>query len=66
MEWFLSLAAYGDLGGEPDPEDEDVKLLPNIIEKVLIPKITGQFLLMPPTASVYSFSSPKLSRMKMM
>lgn len=40
MEWFLSLAAYGDLGGEPDPEDEDVKLLPNIIEKVLIPKIT--------------------------
>ena len=41
MNWFCSLILYGDHGGEPDVEDDDLKLLPNIIEKVLIQKITG-------------------------
>lgn len=42
MAWFTSLIMYGHHGGEIDLEDDDVKLLPNVIEKIVIPKLTGK------------------------
>ena len=41
MPWYESLLFYGfsDMDGL-DPEDPDVKLLPSLVEKVLIPKLT--------------------------
>ena len=43
MNWYRTLVQYGDHGGQVTAEDEDTKLLPNIIEKVLIPKLAGEF-----------------------
>ncbi|KAK3577424.1 hypothetical protein CHS0354_032273 [Potamilus streckersoni] len=38
--WFECLLFYGFKEGEPiDKEDDDVKLLPSIVEKILIPKL---------------------------
>ena len=42
MNWFKTLAMYGHIPDELDVNDEDIKLVPNIIEKVLIPKLTGK------------------------
>ena len=41
MQWFQAVAMYGDHGNITDTGDEDLKLLPCLIEKVLIPKLTG-------------------------
>lgn len=41
MLWYSTLAMFGDYGDvKVESEDDDIKLLPNIIEKVLIPKLT--------------------------
>lgn len=43
MAWFHALAMYGDVvGGKMEDEDEDLQILPKVIEKVLIPKLTGE------------------------
>ena len=42
MEWYESLMFYGYREGEDlDPKDSDLKLIPSLIEKVLLPKLTG-------------------------
>lgn len=42
MKWFHALAMYGDVEGKIEKEDEDIQILPKIIEKVLIPKLIGE------------------------
>ncbi len=43
MLWFQVLMFYGYReGSEPDPEDEDLQLIPRLVETVVLPKITGQ------------------------
>ena len=44
MMWFEVLMFYGfqEGGVEPDPDDEDLQLIPNLVDKVVIPRITGQ------------------------
>lgn len=42
MDWFSLLLFYGCREGEePDPSDQDSQLLPQLVDKVLIPKLTG-------------------------
>ncbi|XP_064627952.1 PAX3- and PAX7-binding protein 1-like [Lineus longissimus] len=42
MPWFQTLMFYGFKEGDAiDPNDADVKLLPSVIEKVLLPKLTA-------------------------
>jgi GC-rich sequence DNA-binding factor len=42
MSWFETLIFYGHQDGVTiAPNDSDLKLMPNIIEKVLLPKLTG-------------------------
>ena len=43
MSWYSALVMYGchDTGGALLVEDSDIKLIPSIIEKVLLPKLTG-------------------------
>ena len=42
MRWFSLLLFYGyRQGEEPNPSDEDTQLLPRLVDKVLIPKLTG-------------------------
>ena len=41
--WFQILMFYGFQEGEdPERDDEDVQLVPNIVEKVVLPKLTGK------------------------
>ena len=40
MRWYESLMFYGSQEGQ-DKSDADLKLIPNLIEKVLLPKLTG-------------------------
>ena len=41
--WFNVLMFYGFLEGtEPDRDDEDILLIPNIVEKAVLPKLTGE------------------------
>jgi len=42
-KWFNSLIFYGwkDTSLEP-PKDDDLKLVPNLVDKVILPKLTGQ------------------------
>ncbi len=42
MEWFNSLAMYAHHAGQVAANDEDAKLIPYIIEKVVIPRLTGE------------------------
>ncbi len=41
--WFNVLMFYGFLeGAEPERDDEDILLIPNIVEKAVLPKLTGE------------------------
>ena len=58
MEWFSLLLFYGYREGEePSLSDQDSQLLPRLVDKVLIPKLTGRTNLShvyhhPPTVAV--------------
>lgn len=41
MLWFESLLFYGCEEHEQEKDDADVSLLPTIVERVLLPKLTG-------------------------
>ena len=43
MLWFESLLFYGCEEREQERGDVDVALLPTVVEKVLLPKLTGGF-----------------------
>ena len=43
MAWYQALAMYGHHGERVDKDDDDLNLLPLVIEKILIPKLTGRF-----------------------
>ena len=43
MLWFQVLMFFGfSEGREIDPEDEDLQLIPNLVDLVVIPKLTGR------------------------
>lgn len=43
MLWFQVLMFFGfSEGRELDPEDEDLQLIPNLVDLVVIPKLTGK------------------------
>lgn len=42
MLWFESLLFYGCEEREQEREDVDIALLPTIVEKVILPKLTGR------------------------
>lgn len=42
MLWFESLLFYGCEEREQEKDDVDVALLPTIVEKVILPKLTGR------------------------
>lgn len=43
MRWYESLMFYGFREGDSlDDKDEDIKLMPSMIEKVILPKIIGK------------------------
>ena len=43
MLWFQVLMFFGfSEGQEVDPEDEDLQLIPNLVDLVVIPKLTGR------------------------
>jgi len=41
MSWFRSVAMFGHTGSTYTDSDPDDQLIPMIVEKVLIPKLTG-------------------------
>ncbi len=42
-QWFNVLMFYGFIEGiEPEQDDQDLLLIPNIVEKVVVPKLTGK------------------------
>ena len=42
MKWFEILLFYGyQESEEPDPEDEDTQLIPELFDRVILPKVTG-------------------------
>ena len=41
MLWFESLLFYGCEDREQEKDEADVALLPTIVEKVILPKLTG-------------------------
>lgn len=43
MLWFESLLFYGCEEREQEKDDVDVALLPTIVEKVILPKLTGRY-----------------------
>lgn len=45
MMWFECLLFYGCDMKDADKEDADVALLPSLVEKVVLPKLTGKFVL---------------------
>lgn len=51
MLWFQVLMFFGfNEGQDVDPEDEDLQLIPNLIDLVVIPKLTGKL----PNLSLYT------------
>ena len=59
--WFESLMFYGYRDREElQPDDNDIKLIPSIIEKVLLPKLTG-ILIYCRFKTPWIMSSPELS-----
>lgn len=42
MLWFESLLFYGCEEREQEREDVDIALLPTIVEKAILPKLTGE------------------------
>jgi len=44
MAWFQILQNFGESGGDIDEDDEDLDLIPKIVEKVVIPRAIGKFL----------------------
>ena len=45
MSWYQDLAMYGYHGDKVDKEDDDLNLLPLVVEKILIPKLTGNLIM---------------------
>lgn len=45
MLWFESLLFYGCEEQEQEKDDVDIALLPTIVEKVILPKLTGRDLI---------------------
>lgn len=41
MLWFESLLFYGCEEQEQEKDDADISLLPTIVERVVLPKLTG-------------------------
>lgn len=41
-------------GCEPDAEDEDLQLIPRLVEAVILPKLTGQLAAWQTTSAVYT------------
>jgi len=41
MAWFQILQNFGESGGDIDEDDEDLDLIPKIVEKVVIPRAIG-------------------------
>lgn len=45
MNWFESLMFYGFREGvEPDPNDPDTRLLPELVDRVIVTKLTCKLL----------------------
>lgn len=44
MLWFESLLFYGCEEQEQEKDDADISLLPTIVERVVLAKLTGMFL----------------------
>ena len=43
MSWYELLMFYGfKEGEEPRADDEDLNLIPKLVDKVVIPRLTGQ------------------------
>ena len=49
MLWFKVAAMYGYIDGEKQVDESDSDLLPLIIEKILIPRLTGTLFSIPPS-----------------
>ena len=45
MHWFEDVMFYGFKDNSFDPDDEDTNFIPRLAEKVLVPKLTGHYLL---------------------
>jgi hypothetical protein len=45
MQWFEDVMFYGFKDNSFDPDDEDTNFIPRLAEKVLVPKLTGHYLL---------------------
>lgn len=58
MLWFESLLFYGCEEREQEKDDVDVALLPTIVEKVILPKLTGRYQERPRCASSFLSSDP--------
>lgn len=44
MDWFNTLLFYGyQESRELDKEDADIKLLPNVVDKIVLPKLIGAY-----------------------
>ena len=44
MKWFQSLLFYCYQEGiDPDPSDDDVHLIPQIIDRVIVSKLTSKY-----------------------
>lgn len=45
MQWYINLVGFGFHHHEEiDPQDDDVKVIPSLIEKAVIPKLIGKHL----------------------
>ena len=42
MSWYKDVAMYGHHGDNIDAEDDDLNVLPLIVEKILVPKLIGK------------------------
>jgi cold shock CspA family protein len=43
MSWYNSLVGFGFHDNEDiDPKDDDVKIIPSVIEKAVLPKLIGK------------------------
>lgn len=43
MQWFEDVMFYGVKDNSYDEKDEDTNFIPRLVEKALLPKLTGSF-----------------------
>lgn len=46
MEWYETIMKYGFKSNETESDltdDPDIRLMPTLIEKILLPKVTGKY-----------------------